>query len=252
MPSFRVESGRGDWEKGHIPGAGYIDLDGDLSDKTSKFWFTTPSAQHFAAAMSAYGVGDEKRVILYSAKSNWWATRIWWMLRAFGFDDAAVLNGGWEKWTRESRPVCAEPCTYQAADFIARPRPELIVYKENVAAAINNRGVCIVNALTRKQYTGESETHYGRPGRIPSSVNVPYLDLIDRNTNAFLPLAELRARLDAVGAMTAEKVISYCGGGIAATSLAFALALLGREDVAVYDGSMTEWSADPALPVETG
>jgi thiosulfate/3-mercaptopyruvate sulfurtransferase len=251
-PGFRVESARPDWAHGHIPGAGFLDLQGELSDVTSPFRFMMPTASAFAAAMSACGVGPGTHVVVYSARSNYWATRIWWMLRAFGFDDVSVLDGGWEKWAAEGRPVCATPCGHPPARFVAAPRPALVATRREVEAAVAAGGSCLVNALTRQSFAGKSEIHYGRPGRIPTSVSLPYLDLVDPATNTFLPPAELRARVEATGAVTAGKVIAYCGAGIAATAIAFALALLGRDDVAVYDGSMSEWCADPAAPVETG
>ena len=252
VATYRAESARADWARGHVPGAGYLDLTHDLSDRSSPLRFAFPAAAEFARAMSAAGVGPDACVVLYSAKSPMWATRVWWMLRAFGFDQAAVLDGGWEKWTREGRPVSTGPCAYPAARFVARARPALLARKQDVVTVLGDASACTINALTRRQHTGESEVHYGRPGRIPGSANVPYLELIDRESNAFLPPAELRARLDAAGALTAKRVITYCGGGIAATTVAFALALSGRDDVAVYDGSLSEWCADPSLPMERG
>jgi thiosulfate/3-mercaptopyruvate sulfurtransferase len=252
ITTFRAESARADWERGHVPGAAYIDLQGTLSDPASGLRFTMPSAERFAEAMSALGVGDDSRVVLYSATSSWWATRVWWMLRAFGFDRAAVLDGGWEKWTAEGRPICTAPCAYPRARFVARPRPLLLANKDEVLAATHAADVAIVNALTRQQHTGEGGVHYGRPGHIPSSVNVPYSELIDRETNTFRPPAEMRAILERAGVLSAGRVITYCGGGIAATGVAFALALLGRQDVAVYDGSLSEWCADPSLKMATG
>ena len=250
--TFRAETARPDWEKGHLPGAGYLDLIVELADRASPYRFTMPSAEQFARAMSAHGVGPGAHVVVYSAKSIWWATRVWWMLRAFGFDDVSVLDGGWETWTAEGRPVSSAPCTYPPAAFVARPRPTLLARTADVAAAMADPAVCTINALARKQHTGESDVHYGRPGHIPGSVSVPFLELVDRERNTFLPSDALRARLDAVGALKADRVVTYCGGGIAATGVAFALALLGRGDVAVYDGSLSEWCVDPARPVERG
>lgn len=247
---YRVESGRPDWAAGHIPGAGFLDLPGELSDADSPYRFTMPSAQQFAAAMSRQGIGPATRVVLYSAGPNWWATRLWWMLRAFGFDDAAVLNGGLEKWRRENRPLSTAPQAYPPAEFRARPRRDLIAAKADVLAAMHEGNACIVNALSPRQHSGESDIHYGRPGRIAGSVNVPATGLLDRETNAFLPATELAAKLDEVGADGATRVIAYCGGGIAASAVCFAMALLGRDDFALYDNSLSEWVQDPALPME--
>ncbi len=250
--TLRAETARPDWEKGHVPGAGYLDLVEELSERASPYRFTLPSAEQFARAMSAHGVGPGAHVVLYSAKSAIWATRVWWMLRAFGFDEVSVLDGGWEKWTGEGRPVATAPCAYPPATFTAHPRPALLARTPDVAAAQADPGVCTLNALSRAQHTGEGGIHYGTPGHIPGSVSVPFVELIDRERNTFLAPAALRARLEAAGALAAPRVVTYCGAGIAATGVAFALALLGRDDVAVYDGSLGEWCADPARPMERG
>jgi thiosulfate/3-mercaptopyruvate sulfurtransferase len=248
---YRIESGRPGWEAAHVPGSGYIDLHGDLSDRASDLRFTMPPAEQFAAAMSRDGIGPGTRAILYSAGMNMWATRIWWMLRAFGFTDAAVLDGGWEKWQAEGRPVSTDACTYPPAQFSAQPQPGWIATRDDVRSAIDDGDVCVLNALSARQHSGTSGPHYGRPGRIASSVNVPAFDLVDRETGAFKPPEALRALLDEAGATDARQVITYCGGGIAATSTAFALVLLGHDDVAIYDGSLSEWVRDPSLPMET-
>ena len=117
---YHPESGRGDYEQGHIPGAGFLDLQGELSDRSTELRFMMPDEWQFAAAMSRHGVGDGTRVVLYSAGSIMWATRVWWMLRAVGFDAAAVLDGGWEKWRVEDRPVDTSPCAYPPATIVAR------------------------------------------------------------------------------------------------------------------------------------
>ncbi|MGE5595424.1 MAG: sulfurtransferase [Hyphomicrobiales bacterium] len=247
-----AESGRADYEKGHISGAVFADLVGELSDPDAPLPFTMPSADRFAAAMSKLGVGEGTRVVCYDANLSMWATRVWWMLRAFGFDSAAVLDGGWKKWSTEGRPVTTDLPTYLPGNFVARPRPQLIASKADVLAAVGDGATCVVNALTPEQHRGEGPNVYGRPGRIAGSVNVSARDIVDRETGAFLPAEELRKRFEGAGARQAERVITYCGGGIAATSDAFVLTLLGHDNVSVYDGSLSEWAADESLPMETG
>lgn len=249
---YRIESGRADWEKGHIPGAGFIDLQGELSDQTTKLRFMMPPADQFAAAMSRLGVGQGVRVILYSAGSIQWATRVWWMLRAMGFDNAAVLNGGWEKWQAEGRPVSTEPPRYPPANFVAKPRPGLFADKDKVMAAIEDGGSCVLNALAAEQHTGAGGRHYGRPGRIAGSVNVPARALVDPETNAYLSPAALRALFEDAGITPDREVVAYCGGGIAASNDAFVLTLLGYDKVSLYDASLSEWARDENLPMETG
>jgi thiosulfate/3-mercaptopyruvate sulfurtransferase len=179
-----------------------------------------------------------------------WAARIWWMLRAFGFDNAAVLNGGFRKWTLEGRPVATDDGVRPARTFTPRPRPELIADKAQVLAGVGDGATCLLNALSAEQHAGTGGADYGRPGRITGSVNVVARELVDPKTHAYLPAEELRARFAAVGALDAGTVITYCGGGIAASSDAFVLALLGKRDVALYDASLSEWANDPSLPME--
>ena len=250
LGGFRVESGRAKWAEGHIPGAGFVDLQEELSDKQSKLRFMMPDAAQFASAMGRHGVGEGVRVVLYDRSVNMWAARVWWMLRAFGFDDAAVLNGGWKKWTKEGRAVSTDAGTRPARTFEAKLRPELIADKNAVLAGVGNRATCILNALSAEQHQGTGGANYGRPGRIAGSANVVARELVDPETHAYLPSEVLRERFAAAGALHAGRVITYCGGGIAASSDAFVLTLLGKDDVAVYDASLSEWAADPSLPME--
>lgn len=249
-----LANGRDAWAQGHIPGSSFVDLMSELADQESPLPFMMPPATQFAEAMARYGVGEGTRVVLYEAnRDRWasmWAARLWWMLRAFGFDQAAVLNGGWHKWTLERRPVSTEPCRYPPTRFTARPRPELMADKHDVLAAMGNSGTCLINALPVEDYTGTT-AYYGRPGHIPSSVNVSTVALVDPVTHAYLPAEQLRTTFAAVGALNRSQVITYCGGAIAACSDAFVLTLLGVTNVAVYDGSLLEWAGDPTLPLET-
>jgi thiosulfate/3-mercaptopyruvate sulfurtransferase len=249
---FRVESGRAKWAEGHIPGAGFVDLQEELSDRSSTLRFMMPPAAQFAEVMGRAGVGEGVRVILYDRAVNMWAARVWWMLRAFGFDDAAVLNGGFRKWTLDERPIATDPGSRLALRFAPRPRPALIADKTGVLAALGESNACVLNALTEEQHRGTGGTAYGRPGRIAGSVNVPARDLVDPKTHAYLSADVLRAKFQATGALDAKRVVTYCGGGIAASSDAFVLTLLGRDDVAVYDASLSEWANDPTLPMERG
>jgi len=244
-----VRSGFAEWRSGHIPGSAFADLVVDLSDPGGAFRFTLPSPARFAAAMEKLGVGDGTRVVLYDRSTAMWATRLWWLLRVFGFDEAAVLDGGWGAWTAAGGAVSAEPPTPRAARFVPHPRPELVATKDDVVASLGNEETCIVNALPESQHRGE-DGGYPRRGHIPGAVNVPARTLLDPQTQRFLPPAVLAERLGR--ALDRPHVITYCGGGIAATADAFALALLGRQDVTVYDASLLEWASDPALPLEVG
>ena len=250
---FTVKSGLEDYQAGHIPGSGFLDLQNELSDPAGKFRFTTPSAAAFATAVGAKGLGNgaDCRVVLYSAGTMWWATRIWWMLYAFGYEKAAVLNGGMQKWQAEGRPTSTDACRYPPAVFTAQEQPGRIVAREGVLVALADEGAVVVNALTQAQHAGTSKTHYGRPGRISGSVCLPGLDLLDRERNTFLDADGLQSKFTEAGIGMEKKVVTYCGGGIAATADSFALVLLGHDDVGIYDNSLTEWANDHSLPMES-
>lgn len=247
---YRAESGRAAWAAGHVPGSGFADLTKDLSDRASALNYMLPPPEQFAGAMARLGVGEGTRVVLYDRAFSMWAARVWWMLRAFGFDAAAVLDGGWRKWTSEGRPISTAPCAYPEARFVPTVRPGTFVGKGEVLAARGDDRVCVVNALSEEQHRGSGGVTYGRPGRIPGSRNVPARSLVDPQTHAYLDADALRARVSSQGALDADRVITYCGGGIAASSVALVLASLGHERVAIYDGSLSEWAADPTLPME--
>ena len=249
---IRAESGRASWEIEHIPGSGHADLVNDLSDQNASFRYMLPPVEQFAKAMSGYGVGANTRVILYDSTSGSWATRIWWMLRTFGFDAAYVLNGGLHKWKLENRALSTSPSTYPPAIFHAKPRTGLMADRLEVLAAIEDGSTCVINALSKDQHMGIGGANYGRPGRISNTVNVPAGDLIDPETHVYRSPDQLADRFANAGADKGSRVIAYCGGGIAASNDAFILTLLGYENVAVYDASMSEWAGDPSLPMQFG
>lgn len=246
---YVVESGRAQYEAGHVPGAGFIDVGAELSDPHHALRYMLPPAGLFAERMSAFGVGAQTRVVLYNSGPTWWATRVWFMLREFGFDAAQVLDGGLDKWRLEGRPLDTAPCRYPPAHFVTGTRRGLFVDKEIVLEAVERRDRHLVNALSPEVFSGRV-AGYGRPGRIAGSVNLFAKDLLDPVTQAFLPPTLLRERLAARGLLDGRGVITYCGGGISATTDAFALHLLGHRDVAIYDASMNEWGPDDTLPME--
>ena len=250
---YEVVSGRQQYAAGHIPGAAFADIPGELSDPAAPYPFTVPLAAYFAAAIGRLGVGDDTHVVAYAQDTPMWATRLWWLLRYFGHDDVSVLNGGLPAWLAAGGPVEPGEATYPAAVFTARPRPELLASRHDVEEiATGAASACLVNALTQDAFRGDGPGAYSRPGRIPGSVNVPWSGLVDPKTNRFRPSADLVAALRSGGVDDGQPVVAYCGGGISATVDLFALALTGRADARLYDGSLTEWSADPNLPLVTG
>jgi thiosulfate/3-mercaptopyruvate sulfurtransferase len=244
-----VESGRSDYDIGHIPCSAFIDLQDELSDKNANTNFMMLPLEELARRFAGKGIGDGTRVVLYSRKGAQWATRIWWMLRSVGFDNAAILDGGFDKWAAEGRPISTAPNDYPPAELTLRPRPELFVGKEEMKAAIGNAHICSINALAPDLHGG-ANPRYGRPGHIPGSVNVPAASLQDPVTLALRPPVQTAAVFEKVGANKSKRILVYCGGGIAATLDAFLLHQLGYNDLGVYDASMSEWAKDPSLPIE--
>lgn len=241
---FRIVNGRADYEGGHIPSAGFADLMGDLSDADSPLQFAVPTPEQFSAALGALGVGNDSRVVLYDRSGSAWAARVWWMLRWVGFDRAALLDGGLEAWIAEGRPLSTEPASRPSKQLTPVPRPELIADRDEVLAAIDNSEVWLIDAMPEAHYRGDMAL-YGRPGHIPGASNIPASALLDES-GRYRPLDELAAMLD--GDRSA-RVITYCGGGISASSNAFILTRLGFTDVAVYTASLQEWAADPSNPL---
>ena len=249
---YIAESGRANYDKGHIPGAAFLDLQADFSEKSSALRFTLPPLEELTRAFAAKGVGHGTFVVLYSHASPVWASRFWWMLRAVGFDEAAILDGGLDKWKAEGRPLATEATTYPPATLTLRARPGIFVGKEAVKSAIGDAGTLTLNALSADQHSGKGGVAYGRAGRIAGSSCVPAQSLLGAD-KTLRPIGDLRAAFDGVGVAPDRRVLCYCGGGIAATLDAFVLtSLLGHKNVAVYDNSMQEWANDPSLPMETG
>jgi thiosulfate/3-mercaptopyruvate sulfurtransferase len=250
-PRYRVESGRATYLEGHVPGAGFLDLTRGLSDTASKLGFTLPGPAQLESELRRAGIDDDSRVVLYSKGHVMWATRVWWMLHSAGHRTVAVLDGGWDAWVAAGLP---------AETGEARPYPPGSVHvtlaashwadKSAVLAATDGRAACTINALPAGVYAGTAPVNYGRKGHIPGSVNLPYERILD--DGRFRDAAALEAAFADIGALDGRRVIAYCGGGISATVDAFALKLIGRDDVAVYDGSMSEWAADPSLPLTEG
>ncbi len=244
---FRMVNGRANYDSGHIPSAGFADFFGDLSAGEDKLRFEIPTPEQFAATMSALGVSDNSRVVLYDANLSVWAARVWWMLRWIGFDNAALLDGGLGAWRAEGRPLSTEPANRPPGDLSINLRPELIADQDEVRAAIGDSSINIVDALPVEHYEGQM-TMYARPGHITGATSLPASLLLDES-GRYRSYDELDML---VNIDRNERAITYCGGGIAASSDAFVLHRLGFKNVAVYAASLQEWTVDPNNPMETG
>ena len=248
---FEIRSGRSGYDAKHLPTAEFLDVVTDLSDPRSKLRFARPTSKRIAEVLSRSGVSQGHRVVLYSTGDVMWATRAWWLLRSVGIEAVSVLDGGLAKWEAEGRPLSDEPCKYPEAVFDARPVEGLWATKEDVLAGIGDGDVCTLNALPRSLHTGSASLGYRRRGHISGSENLPYSEILEPKDGTFRTTVELRDHFGATGALEKERVICYCGGGIAATQNALALVVLGHPCVAVYDGSLDEWSRDSELPMES-
>ena len=240
-------SGRPDYELGHIPNAGFAELKGELCKTRGPVEFDLLSPQQFCDVMGGLGVGDDSRVVLYDASYTAWAARVWWMLRWVGFDQAAILDGGLAAWTSTGNELSLEPVSRQAKKLTPKPRPELIADHDEVLAGIGDDSVVLIDTLPEAFYRGEMSI-YPREGHITGAVNIDGLSLLD-NRGYLLPQQELEVmhELD-----RDARVITYCGGGIVASTDAFVLTRLGFSNVAVYIASLEEWTTDPDNPMEIG
>ena len=234
---------------GHIRGAVFADLLEEFSDQGARVPFTHQGADEFALSVGALGIDNDTAVVIYDRSLGQWASRLWWLFRANDYDRVAVLDGGYTKWIAEDRETDVGHVEPNRAVFTATPRPELWVTSADLEAVLDGtETAALVCALPPKEFSGE-EGGRARKGHIPGSSNVPVARLINRETNAFLREPELR---EAFGSLVDEpRVVAYCALGIAATADALALTVLGAKNVAIYDGSMFEWSANENLPVKS-
>lgn len=245
--------GRHTFEAGHIPGADFLDLQGEFSDPDTHLRFMMPDVAQLAAAFGRHGISGDSAVVLYSIGTPMWATRFWWMLTSLGFDRVSVLDGGLDKWKAEGRPLETGGAKgYPAATFTAKPKGGFFVDARETLAATSERNTVVVNALGPQFHKGLEPSRYGRPGRVPGSCNVSAATLLDPQTKAFIPLSEAEAKFKAQGITKDKRVVAYCGGGISATVDLFLLHRLGYDNLTLYDGSMGEWARDTSLPIETG
>jgi thiosulfate/3-mercaptopyruvate sulfurtransferase len=233
---------------GHIPGAIFADLIEVFSDTAGTYPFTRPGAELFELAAGSVGIDNSTTVVVYDSLVGQWASRIWWLFRAFGYDSVAVLDGGLTRWNEEERELDIGHVEPVQTSFTAVARPELWADKALVESI--SRGETegsLVCGIPAKEFTGEAGTR-SRLGHIPGSSSVPAARLVDSASNTVLPRALLA---EAFGALNAGgRIVTYCAAGIAASADALALTLLGHTNVSIFDGSLNEWVSDPNAPVE--
>lgn len=244
-------SGHDAFVAGHIPGAVWLDVDADLAAPSSPEGgrHPLPAPAAFAAAMGRAGIGDDSVVIAYDDAGGSIAARLWWMLRSIG-RRAAVLDGGLASWTG---PLRQGPVAPRAVRFTERPWPAAdYAVTAEVHPARRTPGTLLLDARVGARYRGEDTGVDPRPGHIPGARSAPWPDNVDSASGRLLPAARLRERFTALGAAGAERVIVSCGSGVTACHDLLALTVAGIDGAALYTGSWSAWSSDPARPVELG
>ena len=244
---------RQDYDAGHIPGAVFFDID-DVAEPGTSLPHMIPSAERFAAKMAERGIGNDDRVIVYDANGLSSAGRAWWLLRLFGHDNVALLDGGLPKWKAEGRPLDTAMPAIPPRRFTARFRPELVRGKEAVRANIASRAEQVVDARAAGRFDGTAEETWPgrRRGHIPGSRNLPFDRVTDPATRQLKSADALRHLFDDAGVSLDRPIVTSCGSGVTACAVAFAAYLLGHADAAVYDGSWSEWGLPGDTPIETG
>jgi thiosulfate/3-mercaptopyruvate sulfurtransferase len=239
-----------EYDEAHIPGAVRFDIN-EIADTDSDLPHMMPSPEKFSSRMRKLGIGDGNRVVVYDGGSMMAAARVWWMLRTFGHDDVAILDGGFNKWKTEGRALEDLPPTLRERHFTARLNSTMIRYVDQMLANIDSKKEQVVDARAQARFDGVApEPREGmRSGHIPGSVCVPFIEVIDDN-KTMLPAMDIKEAFDSAGLDLKKPIVATCGSGVSASMLVFALHLIGQRQNAVYDGSWSEWGGRDDLPIE--
>jgi thiosulfate/3-mercaptopyruvate sulfurtransferase len=241
---------------GHIPSAIFVDVDRDLSSPPGPGRpgrHPLPSAEHFSEVLARLGVGPGDTVVAYDDSGGSTAARLWWLLRYFGHDVGKVLDGGIQGWVAGGRPLeTMTPARAPAPRMTLVPRVEMVVGKARVREWSDGGEGLLLDARASERYEGKVEPVDARPGHIPGAKSAPFASNLVGPGGAFRPKAELEQHYAALGATRANPVVAYCGSGVTACHDLLALAIAGRDDALLYEGSWSEWAADPALAATLG
>lgn len=244
---------KAEFAKQHIPGAVFFDID-EIADKSNPLPHMLPAPGQFATQVAALGLGTGNKIVVYDTTPMTGACRVWWMFRAMGHTDVAILDGGLPKWMAEGRPVTDAATAAREKPFTPRFAADLVRSIEDVRSLLENGKEQVIDARAANRFRGEvPEARPGlRIGHMPGAFNLPYTDLIDPKTGTMRPEADLKAAIAKSGIDPAKKVTASCGSGVTACVVALGLYLTGAPDAAIYDGSWTEWGGRQDTPIVTG
>ncbi|PDT04397.1 3-mercaptopyruvate sulfurtransferase [Rhizobium chutanense] len=242
-----------DFAARHIPGTRFFDIDA-IADHETTLPHMLPSPAAFERFAGDLGISNDSVVVVYDTPGLMSAGRVWWTLHVFGHDKAAILDGGLKKWLADGRPVTDAVIAPAPTHFTATFDPTAVRAKTQLLDNLQSQAEQVIDARSAGRFTAEeTEVRPGlRSGHIPGSLNLPFTALADPHTGEVLPVSELRKAFEAAGLDFSKPVIASCGSGVTAAALVFGLHLVGKDDVAIYDGAWTEWGQPGDTPAETG